>query len=132
MRNQSGKTFENADIKLLAGDVNKIENPGPMGRVYAAAKMAMEADAVAPVVKEKSFDEFHLYTLERPTTLLDQETKQVEFVSAPGIRAQRIYVYDGAKTDMYGYYSQRADSSGRKLWHAIQSQGLGHGGIQKL
>jgi len=105
MRNQSGKTFENADIKLLAGDVNKIENPGSMGRVYAAAKMAMEADAVAPVVKEKSFDEFHLYTLERPTTLLDEETKQVEFVSAPGIRAQRIYVYDGAKTDMYGYYS---------------------------
>ena len=105
MRNQSGKTFEDANIKLLAGDVNKIENPGSMGRVYAAAKTALEADAVAPVVKEKSFDEFHLYTLERATTLRDQETKQVEFVSAPGIRAQRIYVYDGVKTDMYGYYS---------------------------
>ena len=54
------------------------------------------ADGAAAPGPEKSFDEFHLYTLERPTTLHDQETKQVEFVSGSGIRAQRIYVYDGA------------------------------------
>ncbi len=105
MRNQSGKTFENATIKLLAGDVNKIEGGNAGGvRVYAAAKMADE-DAMAPVVREKSFDEFHLYTLQRPTTLRDQQTKQVEFVRATSIHGQRIYVYDGAKTDQYGYYN---------------------------
>ena len=104
MRNQSGKTFENATIKLLAGDVNKIQEAGIAGRVYAAAKAADEA-SMQPVVREKSFDEFHLYTLERPATLHDQETKQVEFVNAGGINAQRIYVYDGAKTDQYGYYN---------------------------
>jgi hypothetical protein len=71
---------------------------------YAAAK-AMVADEMRPVVREKSFDEFHLYTLERPTTLRDQETKQVEFVRAPGIRGLRLYIYDGAKTDQYGYYN---------------------------
>ena len=48
-------------------------------------------------VREKSFDEFHLYTLERPTTLRDNETKQVELVRATGIKAQRLYIYDGAK-----------------------------------
>jgi hypothetical protein len=105
MRNQSGKTFENATIKLLAGDVNKIQEGGVGGRVYAAAKMADEAANMAPVVREKSFDEFHLYTLQRPTTLRDQQTKQVEFVRATSIHGQRIYVYDGAKTDQYGYYN---------------------------
>jgi hypothetical protein len=104
MHNQSGKTYENARIKLMAGDVNKIQGGSVAGRVYAASK-AMEVDASAPVVREKSFDEFHLYTLERPTTLHDQETKQVEFVRATGIRVQRIYVYDGARLDQYGYYN---------------------------
>jgi hypothetical protein len=105
MRNQSGKTFENATIKLLAGDVNKIQDGSNSVRVYAAAKMADEAASMAPVVREKSFDEFHLYTLQRPTTLRDQQTKQVEFVRATSIHGLRIYVYDGAKTDQYGYYS---------------------------
>jgi hypothetical protein len=105
MRNQSGKTFENANIKLLAGDVNKIQEATVNGRLYAAAKMAREADAMQPVVREKSFDEFHLYSLQRPATLRDQETKQVEFVRSTGIRAQRLYVYDGANVAQYGYYN---------------------------
>ena len=104
MRNQSGKTFENARIKLLAGDVNKIQGISVSGRAYAMAKAADEV-AAAPVVREKSFDEFHLYTLERPATLHDEETKQVEFVSATGIHAQRLYVYDGAEIAQYGYYN---------------------------
>jgi hypothetical protein len=105
MRNQSGKTFENANIKLLAGDVNKIQEPAAAGRMYAAESKAIAFDAMAPVVREKSFDEFHLYTLQRSTTLRDQETKQVEFVSATGIHGQRIYVYDGARTEQYAYYN---------------------------
>ncbi len=68
-------------------------------------KMAMDEAAAAPVVSEKSFDEFHLYTLARPTTLHDQETKQVEFVRSTGIHAQRLYVYDGAQVAQYGYYN---------------------------
>ena len=67
--------------------------------------MAMDEEAAAPVVREKSFDEFHLYTLARPTTLHDQETKQVEFVRSTGIHAQRLYVYDGAQVAQYGYYN---------------------------
>jgi hypothetical protein len=106
MHNQSGKTFENARIKLLAGDVNKIQAQGMGGAIYAAEAKAMNRDAMAPAVQEKSFDEFHLYTLERPTTLHDEETKQVEFVRATNIHAQRIYVYDGAQLAQYGYYNR--------------------------
>lgn len=105
MRNQSGKTFENANVKLMAGDVNKIQPGTVAGRMYAAEAKAMMNDAAAPVVREKSFDEFHLYSLARPTTLHDQETKQVEFVRSTGIHAQRLYVYDGAQVAQYGYYN---------------------------
>ncbi len=113
MRNQSGKTFENARIKLLAGDVNKIQPP-TAGFVFRAEAAAMKADNMAPAVQEKSFDEFHLYTLQRPTTLRDEETKQVEFVSSTGIHAQRLFIYDGAQLSQYGYYNpdqMRTDAS---------------------
>jgi hypothetical protein len=105
MRNQSGKTFENANIKLMAGDVNKIQAATLAGRAYGAMNKAVADEAMAPVVHEKSFDEFHLYTLARPTTLHDQETKQVEFVRSTGIHALRLYVYDGAQVQQYGYYN---------------------------
>jgi hypothetical protein len=121
MRNQSGKAFDNARIKLLAGDVSKIQEGSIANRLYAAKAMAAEADAAAAVVREKSFDEFHLYTLERPTTLHDQETKQVEFVRATGIRAQRIYAYDGANLAQYGYYSP--DQVRQEANYGTQSNG---------
>jgi len=105
MRNQSGKTFENANIKLMAGDVNKLQPASLATRAYGAMNKAMADEAMAPVVREKSFDEFHLYTLARATTLRDQETKQVEFVRSTGIRALRLYVYDGAQVAQYGYYN---------------------------
>jgi hypothetical protein len=121
MRNQSGKTFDNARIKLLAGDVSKIQEGSIANRLYAAKAMAAEVDAAAPVVREKSFDEFHLYTLERPTTLHDQETKQVGFVRATGIRAQRIYAYDGANLAQYGYSSP--DQVRQEANYGTQSNG---------
>ncbi len=139
MRNQSGKTFENANIKLLAGDVNKIQAATPASRAYGAMKAAMDEAAAAPVVSEKSFDEFHLYTLARPTTLHDQETKQVEFVRSTGIHAQRLYVYDGAQVAQYGYYNMeqiRQDQnygtqSNPKIWvmEEFKNSELNHLGI---
>lgn len=124
MQNHSGKTFENARIKLMAGDVSKIQQNTIAGRVYAAEMKAMDSAAAAPVVREKSFDEFHLYTLERSATLRDNETKQVEFVRATGIQSQRLYVYDGAQTDQYAYYSPEqirnqpdyGTTSNKKIW----------------
>ncbi|UCD29261.1 MAG: DUF4139 domain-containing protein [Planctomycetota bacterium] len=95
--NQSGKTFKEATIKLMAGDVSKIQ-PEEEYRMVRAKAMDM-AEAMAPTVTEKTFDEYHLYTLSRPTTLRDRETKQVEFVRAAGVKSQRLYIYDGARID---------------------------------
>jgi hypothetical protein len=97
--NQTGKTFGNAHIKLMAGDVNKLQPPGGFSMNGNFAMRVEAAAAPVPAVTERSFDEYHLYTLERPTTLYDRETKQVEFVRASGIPSQRIYVYDGVKID---------------------------------
>jgi hypothetical protein len=95
MNNQSGMTFNEAKIKLMAGDVNRVEPDYPMAaRGMRVGAMSLSA---AKVVTEKSFDEFHLYTLGNPATLRDKEIKQVEFVRAAGVKAERIYVFEGAQ-----------------------------------
>src|SRR6266571_514663 len=58
---------------------------------------AVAAVGAAPPVTAKAFDEYHPYTLENPTTLLDRAKKQVEFVRAAGVRLMVSYVYDGAQ-----------------------------------
>lgn len=103
--NQSGRTFDDATIKLLAGDVHRVRPPSGPER-YGRPEMMMEsrsADMAVPEVTERSFDEYHLYDLNRPVTLRDRETKQVEFVRAEGIQSKRSYVYDGAAIDWNRY-----------------------------
>jgi hypothetical protein len=86
----------------MAGEVNKIQ-PQNFPRSQTMVMEELAAGASAPPVTEKAFDEFHLYSLARPTTLLDRETKQVEFVRADGVKASAIYVYDGAESG-YRFY----------------------------
>jgi hypothetical protein len=121
--NRSGKQFEDARIKLLAGDVHKIQRMDARAAYKMAA--AMEArDAVAPQVTTKAFDEYHLYYLPRPLTLRDRETKQVEFVRASGVRAERLYVYDGAQLFQYAGWNMESirnnpeygTQSNKKVW----------------
>ncbi len=127
--NQTGKTFSNAHIKLMAGDVNKLQPGDFSGMAAKDAVFNMRAEAPAPAVTERSFDEYHLYTLERPSTLYDRETKQVEFVRATGVPSQRLYVYDGVKLDQnYRGYSQEnirdmenfGVQSNSKIWAMVE------------
>jgi len=100
LHNQSGKTFHDARLKLMAGDVNKVQPPG-MFQSYSRAGIAagVAGGQFGPPVTEKTFDEYHLYTLEHSTTLHDRETKQVEMIRAAGIQSRPVYVYDGFKLD---------------------------------
>jgi len=109
MSNGSGKTFENADIKLMAGDVHKLPPP-QQETPYCPTCSVVTVSAEVARVKEKAFDEFHLYTLPLPTTLHDAETKQVEFLRASGVRSKRSYVYDGADIgDDWEYQESQSD-----------------------
>lgn len=126
MDNQSGKTFENARVKLMAGDISKLQPSNSETRLMRAASgPASLYAALPPAVSEKAFDEYHLYTLQNAVTLRDRETKQVEFVRASGIKSQRAYIYDGFKVDSrgqsYSYDSQRRErnygtQSNPKVW----------------
>src|SRR2546429_8085495 len=84
---------------LMAGDVNKVPPPGVVVMSSGGAGLGMGGRQFAPPVTEKTFDEYHLYTLEHPTTLHDRETKQVEMVRAAGIQSKTLYVYDGFKVE---------------------------------
>lgn len=102
IENNTGKTFEDARIKLIAGDVNKVNPVLEDGRRAKSYALAAEADFAMPEVQEKKFDEFHMYTLPLATTLHDRETKQVEFVRAETVQTKKQYVYDGFKANYYG------------------------------
>jgi hypothetical protein len=94
--NRTGKAFTDATIKLMAGDVNRVQ---PQDQFRGQLKMAGRAPAGVSMqeVTEKAFDEFHLYSLPRAVTLRDQETKQVEFLRASGVTAPQLYIYDHQK-----------------------------------
>lgn len=92
--NQTGKQFDAAVIKLMAGDVHRLQ---PERENFPnAGMMRSMSDMNDAAVTEKAFDEFHLYALPRPTTLRNRETKQVEFIRASGVKAQTLYIYNGA------------------------------------
>ncbi len=100
--NQSGKQFDHARIKLMAGDVNKVS---PASAYPATAKRAMVVGGfmAEPQVSEQAFEDYHLYTLPLATTLHDRETKQVEFLRGSGIASKRLYVYDGVEGNQNQY-----------------------------
>src|SRR5260370_42218261 len=69
----------------------------------ASADAIAKGGRMAPPVTERTFDEYHLYTLARSTTLHDRETKQVEFVRAANVSTKQVYIYDGVKIDPNRY-----------------------------
>jgi hypothetical protein len=94
--NQSGATFQDAKLKLIAGDVNRVQ-PEMESRMFRREVMdkAAEAPAAAGFV-QKDFFEFHLYTLGRKTTLPNNSTKQIElFDQARQIPAKKVLLYYG-------------------------------------
>jgi hypothetical protein len=100
--NQSGASYQDAKLKLIAGEVNRVQ---PDQRVFRmkAQEMAVMADAAPAGFEEKAFFEYHLYTLGRPATLPNNSTKQIElFDAATRVPAKKQLVYYGAEG--YGYY----------------------------
>jgi hypothetical protein len=125
MNNQSGMTFADAKLKLMAGDVHRVSAGDARPFTAAGAAAVPFGDAV---VTEKSFDEFHLYALGNPATLRDKETKQVEFVRATGVKAVRVYEYtwsenflrnDGSNPGKVQVYREFKNSQANKLGLAL-------------
>ncbi len=95
--NQSGADYDNAKLKLIAGDVHRAAPPEirPMAKGY---DMMAEA-APPPPFEEKQFFEYHLYTLQRRATVKNNQVKQIALFPPAEIKADKIYAYNGA---LYG------------------------------
>ena len=89
--NTSGATYANARLKLVAGDIHRAE---PEVRMMAAVAEYGAAKA-APAFAEESFFEYHLYTLDRPATIKDRQTKQIALLEADGVPLRKIYLLTG-------------------------------------
>ncbi len=91
LNNQSGATYREASVKLIAGDVRKVrDEPKRAGPQVMAAEV--RADAAG--FQEKSFFEYHLYTLGRKTTVADNQMKQIELLSAGAVPVTKRYVFE--------------------------------------
>lgn len=93
INNNSGASFRDAKLKLVAGDVHRarVEAPPPAPRMYAAEAVMMKDQAFA----EEGLFEYHLYTLERPSTIRNAQTKQIQLLQSEGIRIAKDYVLNG-------------------------------------
>jgi hypothetical protein len=101
--NQSGASFADAKLKLIAGDVQRAQPKGYIVAQAAARAMKM-ADAKDEAFAEKAFFEYHLYTLGRPASIANNATKQIElFPTAPGVGCEKKLVYQG-QAGVYPYY----------------------------
>ncbi len=92
LTNNSGATFEDARLQLVAGDVNRVSEE----RNYAlAGAMQRKATDSVSEFQEQGFFEYHLYTLQRPTSIRDNETKQVSLLEAAGFDVKKEFVLNG-------------------------------------
>jgi hypothetical protein len=90
--NQSGNTYRNAGVKLIAGDVHRVSPP----RVARRKEMALYAadEREGRPFEERACFEYHLYTLGRRTTIRDRETKQLTLLSASHVPAKKLFEYE--------------------------------------
>jgi hypothetical protein len=103
--NNSGATYKDAKLKLVAGDVHRAEQPRPYA-MGGMARKAMAMEAAAPQFAEKAFFEYHMYTLQRPATVRENETKQIEMAAAADVPLKKLYIYDGAEGIAWGQYNE--------------------------
>jgi len=93
--NLSGQTYEDATLKLVAGDVQRVQQQQP--RVEYSRRVMAAADAGQQGFEEKAFFEYHLYTLPRTTDIPDSSTKQIAlFPTAEGVKVDKTLAFEGA------------------------------------
>lgn len=110
LTNMSGATYNNAKLQLVAGDVNRVQDEFK----YAYANKAMKEEGMvanAPKMNEEGLFEYHLYTLDRPTTISENQTKQVALLSATNIPVTKELLFQGNNY----YYSSSYGDLGQKM-----------------
>jgi hypothetical protein len=107
--NRSGATYQNALLKLVAGDIHRVQ--GEMRMDYARPMAA--AKEVSQQFKEESFFEYHLYTLDRRTTVKDNQTKQMTLLDASQVPIKKLFIFTGSP--QYYYYQMNQGTNKQKI-----------------
>ncbi|HOV90394.1 MAG TPA: DUF4139 domain-containing protein [Syntrophorhabdaceae bacterium] len=121
--NKSGTSYSNAVLKLVAGDVHRVKPK----RIAMEADIAFAKSAAAPQFKEEAFFEYHIYTLDRRSTIKNNQTKQISLLSAQNIPIKKEFIYSGRdyyllnlyreiiKTDKVGVYIEISNKKENNL-----------------
>ncbi|MCM2289938.1 MAG: DUF4139 domain-containing protein [Sulfuritalea sp.] len=112
LTNRSGAGFDDATLQLVAGSVNRVRQQDT--RVYALAAPAPARAKAAEATQEALLD-YHLYSFERPTSIADNQTKQLALLSASAVPVRREYLLAGNEY----YYRDRYGQIGQKLKPAV-------------
>lgn len=112
LTNNSGTAFRNAKLQLVAGDLNRVRQEL---RKAVAYEMADAARPAAAQMAQESFSDYHLYTLERKTTINNSQTKQVSMLNGTNVPVQKRYVVEGQR-----YYYHNAQHPGSPLKDVVQ------------
>ena len=109
--NGSGTTFRDAKLQLVAGDLNRVRQVFGKMEMDAVANRA----AAAPAMSQESFSDYHLYTLDRKTTINNAETKQVSMLGGTDVPVKKRYVVDGQ-----AFYYRNAQRPGAPIKDTVQ------------
>jgi hypothetical protein len=112
--NHSGTAFKNASLQLVAGDLHRVMAQNGMDETRAMKSMIAAAAAPAPFEQE-SFSEYHLYSLNRKTSIFDQESKQISLLNATRFPIRKVYVVNGQN-----YYYRQASQPGAPIKDPVQ------------
>ena len=113
LTNGSGTSFRNASLQLVAGDLNRVRNV--LGRMEADAVAERSLPRAAQAMSQEAFSDYHLYTLDRKTSVSNNETKQVSMLGATGFPVAKRYVVDGQ-----AFYYRNAQHPGSPLKDVVQ------------
>jgi hypothetical protein len=104
LNNRSGTSYRDARLQLVAGDVNLVEPPQPP-RMRSMVVMA-EPQADEMGMDQEALFEYHLYTLPYPTTIADNQSKQVALLNAQGVQVSKELCFEGSD---YYYRRERGE-----------------------
>jgi hypothetical protein len=112
LTNGSGTQFNNARLQLVAGDLNRVRLDY---RRSADEALAERVAAAAPAMRQEAFSDYHLYTLDRKTTIANNETKQVSMLSGSEVPVRKRYVVNGQ-----AFYYRNVQNPGSPIKDVVQ------------
>jgi hypothetical protein len=114
LKNESGTGYRNARLQLVAGEVHRTPAEAAADRMKVQRSMMAEA-AAPPAFARENFSEYHLYTLQRRTSVNDRETKQITLLASPSVAVEKRFVMDGQE-----FYYRNPQGPGRPIKDAVK------------